>query len=89
MKPGLIRELLLFAAFAAGSYLLLPFAVYTVGGFVFGDYDGGYGTFFSTLTSRLLSGQLSMWFLILSPWFVVQVIRLTLLFLRKPNEKTA
>ena len=56
---------------------ILPIAVWLVGNAVFGSYGGaGYSDFFGILASKLRSGDLAAWFLVLSPWLALQVIRL-------------
>jgi hypothetical protein len=49
-----------------------------VGGQVFGDYGGhGFGEFFREVSSRVRDGNTVAWFLVLSPYLVWQVLRLT------------
>ena len=57
--------------------VLLPAVIWFVGHAVFGAYDGaGYSDFFGTLSSKIRSGNLVAWFLVLSPWIVWQCLRL-------------
>lgn len=59
------------------GFVLLPIAIYFVGSAIFGDYAGeGYGEFFGALRTRLLRGEASSWFLILSPYVAIIVFRL-------------
>ena len=59
------RQTVFFLWMLAGGLLLLPAAVYLVGKSVFGEYGGtGFTEFYSTLYSKLLSGNLSVWFLV-------------------------
>lgn len=83
MKKPLVNELLYFSILLFVGVLLLPGAIYLVGDLVFGDYDGGFGVFFSGLMSDLFRGKGSSWFLILSPYLAVQVIRLSLFAARR------
>lgn len=63
----------------AGGLLLLPAAVYLVGKSVFGEYGGsGFTEFYGTVHSELLSGNLSVWFLVLSPYLIWQLMRFTI-----------
>ena len=87
MKHKLVNELALFSALLAIGFLLLPIAIYTVGGIVFGVYDGGYGSFFGKLSRGLVSGDLPTWFLVLSPYLVIQVVRLSLFLFRRSGEQ--
>ena len=57
--------------------VLLPVAVWFVGHVVFGAYDGaGYAEFYGMLSGKIRSGDAVAWFLILSPWLVLQCLRL-------------
>ena len=48
-----------------------------VGKIVFGAYGGaGFAEFFGTLNGKIRSGDLVAWFLVLSPWLALQVLRL-------------
>ena len=59
--------------------VLLPIAIWFVGDVVFGSYGGnGYVDFYNRLGGKLRSGNLVAWFLVLSPWLTLQVIRLSL-----------
>jgi hypothetical protein len=71
-KEGALFAVLLFAGF-----VLLPIAIWIVGKAVFGAYGGtGYAEFFGVLSSKIRSGDLVAWFLVLSPYFVWQCLRL-------------
>ena len=57
--------------------VLLPVVIWSIGNFVFGSYGGsGYTDFYGSLSAKLRSGNLAAWFLALSPWLAVQVVRL-------------
>lgn len=61
------------------GFVILPIAVWFVGNLVFGAYGGtGYGDFFGRLSGKILSGNIGTWFLVLSPWIGLQVLRLAL-----------
>ena len=73
------REAAIFLAMLFFGLVILPVAIWYIGNVVFGDYGGaGYGDFFGNLTVRIVSGNLSAWFLVLSPWLTLQAVRLTL-----------
>lgn len=77
---------MLIALLLAGL-LLLPLAVFLVGDFVFGDYEGdGYGQFFESLLGRLADGERFAWFLVLSPYLVVQLSRMLVFAWRVTGE---
>ena len=74
------KELALFSALLFFGLVVLPIAIWFVGKAVFGAYGGaGYMDFFGTLSGKIRSGDLVAWFLVLSPYLVWQVIRLTAL----------
>lgn len=77
-------ELLLFLGLLATGLLLLPAAIYIVGKAVFSDYGGGdYFDFYANLFKALFGGELSVLFLLLSPYLVWQSLRLTVALFRK------
>lgn len=82
IKKTLVNELLLFAALLFFGFIIMPGLIYLVGGQIFGEFDGGYRQFFGQLARRLVDGNLVAWFLVLSPWFGIVTIRLTLLAFR-------
>ena len=78
------REALLFLYLFLTGILLLPIAIYLVGYGLFGEYDGsGFGAFYGRLHSSLRSGELAVWFLVLSPYLILQLVRGTLFALRR------
>jgi len=78
-SPTLRRELLLFTALLFVGTVLLPAAIYAIGGLVFGEYGGGgYGHFFALLTSKIRHADAVAWLLVLSPYLAVQGFRLVL-----------
>lgn len=71
------KEVAIFAGLLFFGLAILPIAIWFVGGAVFGAYGGtGYSEFFGTLSSKIRSGDLVAWFLVLSPWLVWQIVRL-------------
>ena len=57
--------------------VIMPIAIYIVGGAIFGDYGGeGYDDFFGTIGLKIRSGDNVAWFLVLSPYLAVLVLRL-------------
>ena len=58
--------------------VVLPIAIWFVGKAVFGAYGGtGYMDFFGTLSGKIRAGDTVAWFLVLSPYLVWQIVRLT------------
>lgn len=71
------RELILFFGFLLFGILVLPVLVYLVGQFVFGAYEGaGLGEFFSAVLGRLVAFDSYAWFLALSPYLCISILRL-------------
>ena len=72
------KESALFLVLLLVGVLFLPIAIYWVGGEVFGDYgSSGFSAFFGAVHRDLRDGQLVVWFLVLSPYLVWQLTRLT------------
>ena len=68
----------MFLGLLFAGLVLLPIAIYVVGGEVFGDYGGaGFSDFFGVLSGKVRSGDTVAWFLVLSPYLVWQILRLT------------
>jgi hypothetical protein len=73
------RTELIYAAIGIGSGLIaLPFLIYLVGILLIGPYAGGrgLGAFLAQYYGNLLSGELRTWFIALSPYIAIWVIRL-------------
>lgn len=88
IKQKFIHELFLFSTLLFCGFVLLPVLIFLVGDQVFGDFDGGYGQFFGQISRDIVSGRGVTWFLVLSPWLVIQVIRVTWFVLGKTGEST-
>lgn len=88
-RQTITRESILLVALVVAGLLLLPVAIYLVGQAVFGDYsDGGFADFYWQLLKQLRSGDLLVWYLILSPYLAWQLARLTLWGFRRGLDKT-
>ncbi len=73
----LIREALLFGILGLCGLLLLPLAIFFVGNEVFGAYGGdGFGHFFESILKRLANADRFAWLLVLSPYLVMQLLRM-------------
>jgi len=73
IKEGAILAILLFVGF-----LILPTAIYFVGQAVFGEYEtGGFGGFFGSFHGELRALNVAVWFLVLSPYLLWQLSRVT------------
>ena len=83
-KQIAIRETALFLGLLFFGMVLLPIGIYVVGGEVFGDYGGpGFAGFFGALSSKIRNAEAVAWFLVLSPYLVWQVLRLSALLWRR------
>lgn len=61
----------------AGLFLL-PLSIYLVGESVFGEYSGaGFAGFYGRMHHEIRDGQPVVWFLVLSPYIIWQLLRLT------------
>lgn len=77
-------ELLLLGGCLAFGLTVLPALVYFVGLGIFGDYaGGGLGAFLADFHGELWRFSLVVWFLVLSPYCVVQSLRGTLRLYRR------
>jgi hypothetical protein len=70
--------------------LLLPLMIYVVGAEIFGDYAGnGFGDFYRSIHSDLRGGQPVVIFLVVSPYFVWQLLRLSFFGFRRLKSTPA
>jgi hypothetical protein len=78
MHAGVKKELTLAAALLGFGVLLLPYAIYLVGQQVVGEYegDGGPVGLGVAIWTALVQGQWAAWLLVLSPYLVIQLLRL-------------
>lgn len=72
------REVIIGAALFAFGFFVLPLAIYWVGRELIGEYapDAGVWTLMESIWADLLSFRLAAWLLVLSPYGVVQLLRL-------------
>jgi len=84
VNPGSLKKLArkesaLFLCLLFLGLVMVPFAVYVVGNSVFGEYGGsGFAAFYAFLHSAIRDGDPMVLFLVLSPYAIWQLIRLTL-----------
>jgi hypothetical protein len=87
LKQKILRETALFVGLLFLGLVVAPIAIYIIGPHLLGEFGGhGYGDFFGTLSGKIRSGDLTAWFFVLSPWFVWQVLRLTLYGWRRSGK---
>lgn len=64
--------------------LIMPIAVYMVGNSVFGEYSGnGFSAFYGMVHRAIRDGEPAILFLVLSPYIIWQMMRLTVWGFRK------
>lgn len=72
------RESVLFLWLILGGLFVLPALIYVIGKALFGEYGGsGFTAFYANFHSGLRDGETAVWFLVLSPYLVMQLLRLT------------
>ena len=72
------RETALLLACLAFGLLCLPVAIYAVGTAIFGEFTGGgFRGFFSVVHRDLRDLDTAAWFLVVSPYLVIQLLRAT------------
>lgn len=77
LASPVIRELALFVVLAVAGIVFLPLAIFLVGNEVFGAYGGdGFGHFFESILARLGNADRFAWLLVLSPYLVLQLLRM-------------
>jgi hypothetical protein len=86
--PGLKFELALAALLFCFGLTLLPVSIYWVGSFVVGPYadEAGIMGLLDSIWTGLGQGQPVAWALVLSPYVVVQLARLSRSLWRVPRE---
>jgi hypothetical protein len=72
------KEFMLFLVLLAFGLLVLPALIYLVGNAIFGEYGGtGFGDFYGALLANLVRFNIAAWFVVLSPYLVWQLLRMT------------
>ncbi|MFQ6007033.1 MAG: hypothetical protein ACE5OQ_16205 [Woeseia sp.] len=79
LRQKALNELALALSLFFAGLVLLPLAIYLTGQSVFGEYGGaGFSDFYGRLSSEIRAGRPVVWFLVLSPYLVVLLLRLTI-----------
>jgi hypothetical protein len=83
-KRVLRRESVTLLLLVLVGIFLLPLAIYLVGADIFGEYvSGGFGSFYRDIHSDLREGQPVVIFLLISPYLVWQMLRLSFYTFRR------
>ena len=84
IKRVLRKELVTLLLLALAGLLLLPLSIYLVGAEIFGEYgDHGFGDFYRNLHSQLRAGNPVVTFLMISPYLVWQILRMSFYVFRR------
>ncbi|MEX2123078.1 MAG: hypothetical protein WD795_04230 [Woeseia sp.] len=79
MKDRFVKEAKWLGGLLLVGLVILPLSIYLVGRAVFGEYGGdGFGDFYGQLLREFLGGEPAVWFLLLSPYLLWQLFRLTI-----------
>lgn len=79
LKQKAMKELALALVLLFAGLVVLPLAIYLTGQSVFGEYGGaGFSDFFRRLSGEVRDGSLVVWFLVLSPYLIIMLLRFTL-----------
>jgi hypothetical protein len=90
MKDRLVREATWLSVLLFIGLVILPLSIYVVGKAVFGEYGaGGFGDFLGQLLGNFFRGEPAVLFLLLSPYLLWQLCRLTLWCFRRAGESSA
>ena len=83
---SLKKELLIFGILFFIGLVVLPFCIYVVGQNVIGEYSPDAGAFglVMAIWGDLARFRIAAWILVLSPWAVIQLIRLAAALWRRP-----
>ena len=87
MRNRIAREAAWLAGLLFVGLVILPISIYVVGRLIFGEYGGGgLGDFYAGLLGEFLRGEPAVWFLLLSPYLLWQLGRLTFLGFRRAGQ---
>lgn len=82
-----MRETVLLLSLLFAGLFLVPLSIYLVGESVFGEHGGGgFSGFYGSLHREIRDGHPVVWFLVLSPYIVWQLFRLTIWAFRKSGR---
>ncbi|MFB3125730.1 MAG: hypothetical protein ACE1Z7_09165 [Woeseiaceae bacterium] len=86
-KQKALNETALALSFFFAGLVLLPLAIYFTGQSVFGEYSGaGFSDFYGRLSGEIREGRPAVWFLVLTPYLVLMLLRLTIWAFRRSSH---
>lgn len=87
-KKSATRESILFLCLFFVGLVILPLSIYLVGKSVFGEYAGaGFSGFYGAVHRAIRDGEPAVLFLVLSPYIVWQIGRLTIWGFRRTLKR--
>lgn len=87
LKRKFLNELALALSLLFAGLVLLPLAIYLTGQAVFGEYGGtGFADFYGRLSAEVREGSPVVWFLVLSPYLILMLLRLTIWAFQKSRR---
>lgn len=90
VKTALLKEVALLTGLVFVGIVILPLCIYVIGEAVFGEYgSGGFASFYGDLHGRFRSGDPLVWFLLLSPYVLWQLVRMTAWTFRRASRLEA
>ena len=86
LKQKALNETALALSFFFAGLVLLPLAIYFTGQSVFGEYGGaGFSDFYGRLSGEIREGRPAVWFLVLTPYLILMLLRLTIWAFRRSS----
>ncbi len=86
-KQKALNEMALALSFIFVGLVLLPLAIYFTGRSVFGEYGGaGFWDFYGRLSGEIRDGRPVVWFLVLTPYLILMLLRLTIWAFRRSSH---
>jgi len=87
MKDTFAREAAWLAGLLFAGLVILPLSIFVVGKAVFGEYGAGtLGDFYMDLLGKFKGGEPAVWFLLLSPYLLWQLCRVTVWAFRRTGR---
>ena len=87
VRQRITAEVGLFTGLLFLGFVIMPIVIWFIGQNIFGAYGGeGYGDFFGSLSAKIRARDTAAWFLVLSPWLAIMVLRLMALAWRATRK---
>lgn len=90
VKTRILKETALLTGLVFVGLFILPLSIYLVGKAIFGEYgNGGFASFYGQLHDKFRDGEPVVWFLLLTPYLLWQLARLTVWGFRRAKRLDA